>query len=62
MVIALLHAAKIDRVLAGLLDVQADGALVERAAGTQVARGQHRVAAADDIEGWVKDVRGDGHG
>ncbi len=55
-VIALLHAAEIDRVLAGILDLQADSALVEGAAGLEIARGQHRVAAAHDVERRVEDV------
>ena len=61
-VVALLHAAQIERVLARLLHVQADDALVEGAARLQIARGQHRVAAAHDVERRIEDVLRHGHG
>src|SRR5581483_5732127 len=57
----LLDCAQIDRVVVGILDMQADRRLVELAAELQVGHIKHRVAGADDVEGRVEDVLRYGH-
>src|ERR671931_247726 len=41
--------------------MQADGRLIERAAGLQVLYVEHDVARADDVEGRIEDVCWNGH-
>jgi hypothetical protein len=57
----LLAAAQIHRLVVGVLDMQADGGLVERAALVEVDDIKHGVAAADDVEGGIEDVCRNGH-
>ena len=57
----LLAAAQIHRLVVGVLDMQADGVFVERAALAEVDDVEHGVAAADDVEGGIEDVCRNGH-
>src|SRR6186713_2793550 len=57
----LLAAAQIDRLVVAVLDMQADGGLVERAAPVEVDDIEHGVTAADDVEGGIEDVCRNGH-
>src|SRR6187200_2875726 len=47
----LLAAAQVHRLVVAVLDMEADGILVERAALVEVDDIKHGVAAADDVEG-----------
>src|SRR6266702_6656910 len=42
--------------------MQADTRLIERAAGVEVGYIEHRMAAADDVEGRIENVLWNGHG
>jgi len=53
----LLAAAQIDRLVVAVLDMEADGVFVELAAGVEVDHVEHDVAATDDVERRVEDVR-----
>ena len=53
--------AQIDRLACPILDVKADGVLVELDAGVQVSHVEHDVAAPDDVERRIEDVRRHGH-
>src|SRR5258708_2166103 len=55
--LVLLAAAQVDRSVVAILDMQADGVFVELAAGIEVAHVEHGVAAPDDVEWWIEDVR-----
>ena len=57
----LLAAAQIDRLVVAVLDMEADGVLVEGAALVEVDDIKHGVAAADDVERRVEDVCRNGH-
>src|SRR5258708_10042568 len=55
--LVLLAAAQVDRFVVAILDMQADGVFVELAAGIEVRDIEHGVAAPDDVERWIEDVR-----
>ena len=57
----LLAAAQIHRLVVAVLDMEADGVLVERAALVEVDDIEHGVAAADDVERRIEDVCRNGH-
>src|SRR5215207_2574131 len=57
----LLAAAQVHRLVIAVLDMQADGVLVERPALVEVDDVEHGVAAADDVEGGIEDVCRNGH-
>src|SRR5437763_11423295 len=57
----LLAAAQIHRLVVAVLDMEADGVLIEGAALVEIDDIEHRVAAADDVERWVEDVCRNGH-
>src|SRR5215217_6598637 len=57
----LLAAAQVHRLVIAVLDMQADGVLVEGAALVEVDDVEHGVAAADDVEGGIEDVCRNGH-
>ncbi len=57
----LLDAAQIHRAVVAVLDMEADGGLVERAAGIEIHHVEHDVAGPDDIEGRIEDVLRNGH-
>ena len=61
MMLMLLAAAQIYRVVVAVLDMQADGVLVERAAGIEVGHVEHDMAAPDDVERRIEDVWRNGH-
>src|SRR6202795_1611640 len=61
MMLMLLAAAQIDRFGVAVLDMEADGVFVEFAAGIEVNHAEHDMAASDDIEGRIEDVRWNGH-
>src|SRR5580700_6999769 len=58
----LLAAAQINRAIVAILDMEADGGLIERAAGVEVGHVKHGMAAADDVERRIEDVLRNGHG
>src|ERR1700731_192753 len=53
----LLNAAQVYRFVVAVLDVQADGVFVERAARVQVHHVKHGVAAPDDVERRIEGMR-----
>jgi hypothetical protein len=57
----LLAAAQIDRLVVPVLDMEADGILIEGAALAEVNDIEHGVAAADDVEGRIENVCRNGH-
>ena len=57
----LLAAAQVYRLVVAVLDMEADGVLVEGAALVEVDDIKHGVAAADDVEGGIEDVCRNGH-
>src|SRR3954468_4364828 len=61
MMLMLLAATQIDRLVVAVLDVEADGILVEGAALGEVDDIKHGMAAADDVEGGIEDVCRNGH-
>src|SRR5438445_10269666 len=58
----LLAAAQIHRLVVAVLDMEADGGLVEGTALGEVDDIEHGMAAADDVEGGIEDVCRNGHG
>src|SRR5215813_13588426 len=62
MMLMLLAAAQVDRVAVAILDMQADGGLVELAAGVEVGDVEHGMAGADDVERRIEDMFRNGHG
>src|SRR5437870_5977978 len=58
----LLGAAKVYRPVVAVLDMEADGVFVERAARVQVRHVEDGVAGADDVERRIEDVLRNGHG
>ncbi len=59
--LVLLGCAQVHDLVVGILDMQADGGLVERAAELQVGHVEHDVAGADDVERRFEDVLRYGH-
>src|SRR5215207_241798 len=57
----LLAAAQVHRLVVAVLDMQADGVLVEGAALVEIDDIKHGVAAADDVKGGIEDVCRNGH-
>ena len=56
MMLMLLAATQIDRLVVAVLDMEADGVLVECTALVQVDDIKHGVAAADDVERRIENV------
>jgi len=56
-----LAAPQIDRLVGPILDMEADRVLVELAAGIQAGYIEHDVAAPNDVERRIEDVRRHGH-
>ncbi|KIU01201.1 hypothetical protein QU39_00195, partial [Staphylococcus aureus] len=61
-VLMLFAAAQVDGFAVGVLDMQADGVLVERAGGREIGHVQHDVAAAQHVEWRLERMLGNGHG
>src|SRR5579859_6883407 len=61
MMLMFFASAEIDRGAVALLDMQADGLFVEFTSRTQIDHVKHRVAASDDVEGWIEYVLRNGH-
>src|SRR3954471_7551159 len=61
MMLMLFAAAQVNRLVIGILDMQADRIFVERAALAEVDDVEHGVAAANDVEGGIEDVCRNGH-
>ncbi len=59
--LVLFAGAQIHRLVVAVLDVEADGVLVEGGALVQVRDVEHGVAAADDVERRIEDVGRSGH-
>jgi hypothetical protein len=57
----LFRAAQVYHAVIGILDVQADGGLVEFATELQVGHVEHGMARSDDVEGRLEDVLRYGH-
>src|SRR5438132_8676551 len=57
----LLAATQVHRLVVTVLDMEADGILVERAAVGEVRHVEHGMAAADDVERRIEDVCRNGH-
>src|SRR5262249_25004297 len=57
----LLAAAQVDGAVVGILDMEANGGLVEVTARLQIGDIEHDMARADDVEGRSEDVRRNGH-
>ena len=60
--LVLLAGAQVHRFAVAVLDVHADGGLVELAAGVEIGDIEHGVAGADDVERRIEDVFRNGHG
>src|SRR3954470_13290615 len=61
MMLMLFAAAQVHGLVVGILDMQADRVLVERAALAEVDQVEHGMAAADDVERGIEDVCRNGH-
>src|SRR5258708_182515 len=57
MMLVLLAAAQVHGFVVAILDMQPDGVFVEFTAGVEVDHVEHGVAAPDDVERWIEDVR-----
>ena len=60
MMLPLLNAAQIEGLPVGVLDDEAEGLGIEGSATTKVGDTQGNMAAADDVEGWMKMCFGTG--
>ena len=60
--LVLFNSSQINRLIVAILDMQADGVFIECAACVQVHHVKHGVAAPDDVERRIEDVRRHGHG
>src|SRR5215471_9575341 len=54
--LVLLAATQVNDAIVRVLDMQADGVLVERTAGLQVLHVEHDMTRSDDVEGRIEDV------
>ena len=61
MVLMFLSSAQVHGLVIAVLDMEADGGLVEFAAGVEIRHVEHGVAGADDVERRIEDVRRNGH-
>jgi hypothetical protein len=59
--LVLLNPAQIYRLVVAIFDMQADGVFIECPAGAQVHYVKHSVAAPDDVERRIENVRRHGH-
>src|SRR4051794_1545505 len=62
MMLVLLAAAQEHRILAGILDMQADDVVVKLAAGLEIDDVEHGMARADDVERRIEDMSWHRHG
>jgi len=60
-VLMLFGAAQIHGLVVAVLDMEANGGFVERAASVQIRHVEHGVAGADDVERRIEDVLRNGH-